>query len=118
MLTICCIQCALLHSPIFTHQFSGTQNELFDLIDTNNDGELSKDEIIAAAPLLGMSQQEAAHYFDTLSKGSTSISRKGFGGDLVESVSMFGASLLGTLHRQGISPQEAQAPPEVRGTLI
>ena len=86
-------------------QFSGSQNELFDLIDTNNDDELSKDEVVAAAPLLGMSKQEAAQYFDTLAVGSNAISRKSFGGDFVDSFAKMFGPPLGTSPRQENSTQ-------------
>ena len=42
------------------------QNSLFEAIDRDNDGSLTREEVVAGAPLLGMSEEEASHFFDKL----------------------------------------------------
>ena len=41
-------------------------NTLFNALDTNGDGELSKDEVVAGAKQLNMTEKEAAKLFDDL----------------------------------------------------
>jgi len=41
-------------------------NELFNKLDTDGDGELTKDEVMAGAALLNMTPEEAAKMFDDL----------------------------------------------------
>jgi Ca2+-binding EF-hand superfamily protein len=53
--------------------------ELFALIDLNGDGELSKDEVVAAAGLLNMTPEEAGRLFDSLDvDGSGTLSKEEF----------------------------------------
>ena len=51
-------------------------DELFDLIDTNGDGELSREEVVAASAKLGMTEAEADSLFDDLdADGNGTLSR-------------------------------------------
>jgi len=56
-----------------------TINELFERLDENGDGELSREEVIAGASLLNMTEEQASAFFDDLDDdGSGAIDRKEF----------------------------------------
>ena len=41
-------------------------SQLFDLVDLNNDGKLTRQEVIEGAPLLGITTQQASSLFERL----------------------------------------------------
>ena len=64
-------------------------DELFAKVDINNDGELTKDEVVGAAEMLGMTPAEAATLFDSLdTSGNGKLTKEEFSflGDIVESL--------------------------------
>ena len=48
-------------------------NELFDKLDADKDGALSKEEIVAAAARLGLTEDQAGALFDKLDKDDSGL---------------------------------------------
>jgi Ca2+-binding EF-hand superfamily protein len=66
-------QIAVAHSMPPKRTAPPTTTELFELIDLNGDGNLSKNEVVSAAGLLDMTPEEAARFFDSLDVNGSGI---------------------------------------------
>jgi Ca2+-binding EF-hand superfamily protein len=52
--------------PFWSSFHQLTAQDLFDLIDSNGDGALDRDEVVAAAATVGLTNEEAGALFDEL----------------------------------------------------